>query len=222
LGAAHGNQKLAFSYGNLEALIERIKAIDFGSSSNPIEEYRSWRSYSGYHAEESWGDRFARNVNNSHVEEMLDFGGGGYNMFGGYGRISRLSTLAGFGDDAAIIENSANLIPKKGWYDAVVHGTEDGMAFTINKKPVSPQELYNHMLANGYQPGTKIRLMSCYSGNFPNGAAAQLQKIAGVQVAAPTGELSIMNKGSFMVNYGQQFYIAPTQQHEIGKMLLFK
>ncbi|WP_207513114.1 RHS repeat domain-containing protein [Longitalea luteola] len=162
---------------------------------------------------------------NFNVEDLLGVGmllRGGLRFLGGIAARNRVMPLVGFGSDKAIIQNSANLISKKGWYDAVVHGTEDGMAFTINKKIVSPQELYNHMLANGYKPGTKIRLMSCYSGNFPNGAAAQLQKIAGVQVVAPTGELSIMNKGSFMVNYGQQFYVAPTKQHEVGKMLLFE
>jgi RHS repeat-associated protein len=146
----------------------------------------------------------------------------GLKFLGGVAARNIGRALVGFGSDKAIIENTANLISKRGWFDVVVHGTEDGMAFTMNKKTISPQELYNYMLANGYKPGTKIRLMSCYSGNFPNGAAAQLQKLAGAPVVAPTGELSIMQKGSFMVNYGQQFYIAPTLEHEAGKMLLFK
>jgi RHS repeat-associated protein len=52
------------------------------------------------------------------------------------------SRLIGFGDDAAILENSANLIPKKGWYDVVIHGTEDGLGFTINKSYVTPEQLF--------------------------------------------------------------------------------
>ncbi|WP_315814232.1 hypothetical protein [Paraflavitalea speifideaquila] len=147
----------------------------------------------------------------------------GLGAYGGFRLAGAQSMrLAGFGDDAAITSNMANLTPKKGWYDVVVHGTEDGLAFTVNKQLVTPNQLYNMMLANGYQQGTKIRLMSCYSGSVPGGGAVQLSKLANAPVMAPTGALSIFGKGSFMVNYGQQFYIEPTQAHEIGRMLLFK
>jgi hypothetical protein len=117
--------------------------------------------------------------------------------------IPKPSTLAGFGDDAAIIENSANLIPKKGWYDAVVHGTRDGKNFTINQQVVKPKQFYEMMLANGYQPGTNIRLVSCYSGSCSNGAARQLSNLSRGIVQAPTDEVFVGNGTLF--TRGQQF-----------------
>jgi len=122
-----------------------------------------------------------------------------------------VSKLVGYGSDAAIVENTANLLPKKGWYDIVVHGTEDGLGFTVNKQFVSPQQLYKNILADGYQQGTKIRLLSCYSGSIEGGAASQLSKLANAPVAAPQSWLSISNgqgflpKGKFMVGDGQRF-----------------
>lgn len=121
--------------------------------------------------------------------------------------------LVGFGSDAAIIENSASLIPKKGWYDVVIHGTEDGLEFTMNGTRLSPQQLYDNMLASGYQQGTRIRLMSCYSGSLPNGAASQLSKLAQAPVMAPGSWMSISNgagflpKGKFIVGDGMWFKI---------------
>jgi hypothetical protein len=44
---------------------------------------------------ESKWDRMFRHMAGAHRGEMLDFGGGGYNMFGGYGR----GTLAAKGVD---------------------------------------------------------------------------------------------------------------------------
>jgi hypothetical protein len=108
------------------------------------------------------------------------------------------SRLVGFGSDAAIVENTASLVPKRGWYDVVVHGTEDGLGFTMNGSRLSPQQLYNNMLANGYQQGTKIRLMSCYSGSLPNGAAYQLSKFANASVVAPTNSMWIANGQGFL------------------------
>jgi hypothetical protein len=105
--------------------------------------------------------------------------------------------LAGFGSDAAIIENSANLIPKKGWYDAVVHGTRDGQNFTVNGNLTTPNEFYGTMLRNGYQPGTNIRLMSCFAGRCANGAAQQLSNLAGAKVVAPVDEVFVGSGGLF-------------------------
>jgi hypothetical protein len=85
--AAHGNQTISFSYGLMDKLIERIMANSSGPS-NQLEEYRARRAYPGYLPGETQFDRFCRNCNNSHIEEMLDFGGGGYNMWGGYGGVA--------------------------------------------------------------------------------------------------------------------------------------
>jgi len=52
---------------------------------SPLEQYRSWRDYPLYNEGENWLDRFARNVNSSHMEILQDEGSGGGLMFGGFG-----------------------------------------------------------------------------------------------------------------------------------------
>ncbi|MBL7706322.1 MAG: RHS repeat-associated core domain-containing protein, partial [Taibaiella sp.] len=119
--------------------------------------------------------------------------------------------LIGFGSDAAITENTNNLIPKKGWYDVVIHGTEDGLAFTMNGKKITPEQLYKNMIDNGYVQGTNIRLMSCFSGSLDKGAAYQLSKLAKANVVAPTNSMWIANgqgflpAGRLMVDFGGWF-----------------
>lgn len=134
------------------------------------------------------------------------------------------NTLVGFGSDAAITESVANLIPKKGWYDVVVHGTEDGLGFTIKGcvDPITPQQLYTRMLANGYEQGTKIRLISCYSGSLTDGAAAQISKLSNATVMAPSGAAAVLPKGSFLNNIGGLYHVSGSDLHPIGKMIAFK
>jgi hypothetical protein len=69
--------------------------------------------------------------------------------------------LVGYGTDDAISSSLANLVPKRGWYDVVIHGTDDGLAFTMNQAKLLPSELYTKMLTDGYQQGQRIRLLSC-------------------------------------------------------------
>ncbi|UUC44157.1 DUF6443 domain-containing protein [Flavobacterium cerinum] len=59
---------------------------------SPLEAYREKRANPGYNEGEDKWDRIFRLINNSHVEQMLDFGSGGHNMFGGYGRAARALT----------------------------------------------------------------------------------------------------------------------------------
>lgn len=117
------------------------------------------------------------------------------------------------------------LFLKGGGYDVVIHGDKSGLAFTRGTNNlVTVQQLYQEMLAAGYQQGTKIRLMSCYAGKLNIGTAAQLSKLAGAPVAAPTGSLWIWRLGDpdAAINYGTQFQIFSNDVHEVGKMLLFK
>ena len=53
---------------------------------NGIESYRAWQKNPNYNPGEDKYDRMFRLMGNAHLEEMMDFGGGGCNMFGGYGR----------------------------------------------------------------------------------------------------------------------------------------
>lgn len=121
--------------------------------------------------------------------------------------------LTGFGGDAIVKEAAANVIPKRGWYDVIVHGTKDGMAFTINGQRITAEQLYAQMLTNGYTQGTKIRLLSCYSGSIPGGGASQLSKLANAQVVAPRSWLHVSSgkdifpKGYFQIGNRSGFQV---------------
>ena len=58
-------------------------------------------------------------------------------------------------------------------------------------------ELYSKMLLDGYKPGTRIRLMSCWSGSLEEGAAQQLSNISGGMTVAPTKPMFVGYPGSF-------------------------
>jgi hypothetical protein len=59
-----------------------------------LNSYRQWQASPGYNEGETKMDRIFRLMGNSKNEEMLNFGGGGYNMYGGYGRVSNVSRAA--------------------------------------------------------------------------------------------------------------------------------
>ncbi|WP_228441444.1 RHS repeat-associated core domain-containing protein [Chryseobacterium phosphatilyticum] len=65
----------------------RLFGLITNANYNPMAEYRANRDNPFYNEGESSLDRSFRLMNSSHIEIMQDFGGGGYNMFGGYGRI---------------------------------------------------------------------------------------------------------------------------------------
>ncbi|SHG85384.1 RHS repeat-associated core domain-containing protein [Chryseobacterium vrystaatense] len=67
----------------------RLFGLIKGANYNPMAEYREKRDNPFYNSGESSLDRSFRLMNSSHIEIMQDFGGGGYNMFGGYGRITK-------------------------------------------------------------------------------------------------------------------------------------
>lgn len=68
-----------------------------------LEQYRNWRDNPSYNAGESWLDRFARNVNSSHMEILQDEGSGGSLMWGGYGKAINA---------AGAVEETSNSISK--------------------------------------------------------------------------------------------------------------
>jgi RHS repeat-associated protein len=131
-------------------------------------------------------------------------------LFGGK-VASSSNRLVGFGSDEAVTQGVRDLLPKKGWYDVVVHGSEDGLGFTVNGSYLTPNQLYSNMLANGYQQGTRIRLMACYAGSVSDGAAFQLSKLTGAPVVAPTSTMWIstgqgfLKTGKLIVDNGGRF-----------------
>ncbi|QUY58005.1 RHS repeat-associated core domain-containing protein [Chryseobacterium arthrosphaerae] len=105
--------------GSLEVgSAERITAEDYsasgsrlfgliqGANYNPMAEYRARRDNPFYNDGESSLDRSFRLMNSSHIEIMQDFGGGGYNMFGGYGRITKAANAV------AAVDETGNSLSK--------------------------------------------------------------------------------------------------------------
>ncbi|MCS4300659.1 RHS repeat-associated protein [Chryseobacterium sp. BIGb0232] len=87
-------ERVPMSYGQtaLFGLIRNANVNANGES--PLEEYRAYRDYPLYHEGESWLDRFARNVNSSHMEILQDEGSGGGLMYGGFGRVANAADAA--------------------------------------------------------------------------------------------------------------------------------
>jgi hypothetical protein len=73
---------------------------DYHKNGNYGSYHEAWlaaNAYGGYHEGEGFWDRVFRNIGQAHREEMLDFGGGGYNMYGGYGAVTKGATVVGEG-----------------------------------------------------------------------------------------------------------------------------
>jgi RHS repeat-associated protein len=184
-----------------------------GKFNTRIEGYRAWSGDPGVIEGESKLDRIFRVSAWSSMNARREWAAGGDMMYSVFRRSPGLgSRLVGFGNDGAITENLANLVAKRGWFDVVVHGTKDGLKFVQNGNLITAEQLYSQMLAEGYQQGTRIRLMSCYSGSLPEGAAYQLSKLANAPVMAPQSWLSITNGYGFM----------PAGKFLVGDNLWFK
>ncbi|KAA2222935.1 DUF6443 domain-containing protein [Chryseobacterium sediminis] len=89
--------------------IQNALAHQYSSKTNAdkyggLNSYRQWQASPFYNEGETKTDRIFRLIGNSKREEMLDFGGGGYNMWGGYGRATKAVNA---------IEEASNLIPAK-------------------------------------------------------------------------------------------------------------
>ena len=85
-----GQAEGSFDRGTrLFGLIRNANVNAYGQS--PLEVYRESQSNTFYNPGESSLDRSFRLISSSHIEIMQDFGGGGYNMFGGYGRIGKVA-----------------------------------------------------------------------------------------------------------------------------------
>lgn len=104
----------------------------------------------------------------------------------------RISTYTAIGDDEGILSNVRGRIAKKGWYDVIIHGSENGQFFVVKNasnqttRYMTASQVYTKMVENGYQQGTKIRLMSCWSGKLQEGVAQELSCLAQAEVVAPT------------------------------------
>lgn len=57
---------------------------------NQVEAYRAWQSHPFYHLGEDWFDRAMRTAAYSSMEARREYASGGYNMFGGLGKVANL------------------------------------------------------------------------------------------------------------------------------------
>jgi hypothetical protein len=96
--------------------------------------------------------------------------------------------------------------PQEGYYDAVLHGTRDGL--TVGLRTVDGVRYVNHrsfatfLNKNGYN-GENIRLFSCFTGRCSTGGFAQnLSNKLGVKVFAPTTEIDVFSTGQFRITPG--------------------
>jgi hypothetical protein len=108
------------------------------------------------------------------------------------------------GSDAATTANASRMVPEKGIHQVLVHGTPDG--FIINGSLTSPKELARQLLTlGGYQRGTTIRLISCETGAFIDGAAYQLSRYVRAPVIAPTGRVAVTQGGGYIIEGAGKF-----------------
>ena len=127
----------------------------------------------------------------------------------GAGLVSRLTatpasaTLAG--SDATLAAAAAKVKPLPGYYDVVVHGTQDAFQVFHNGQwvTISHRSLARYIEKSGYSGGP-IRLISCNSGGSVSGAAQNLANKLGADVLAPNKTAWI--HGSGRITVGNPWY----------------
>jgi RHS repeat-associated protein len=82
----------------------------YGQFDSQVEAYRSWQGYSGYHEGEGFWDRTFRTIAYGSMEARRDYAGGGYNMFGGYGGISKSLNAAVVVGDGGEYVSAMNVV----------------------------------------------------------------------------------------------------------------
>lgn len=110
------------------------------------------------------------------------------------GRLFYKRTFVYGGDEALF--HSSRLGYEKGINNLVVaHGTSNG--FIINGIETSTKDVARMMLNSGFQRGTKLRVVSCYTGKLTDGTAYQLSRYLKSPLVAPTGRISVTKSGGF-------------------------
>ncbi len=107
------------------------------------------------------------------------------------------------GADEATALNASRMVPETGVHQVLLHGTGDG--FIVNGAFTSPKDLARTMLQSGYQRGTPVRLISCHTGVFGDGAAYQLSRYLRSPVIAPTNKIRIIDGGGYEIFGGGRF-----------------
>jgi hypothetical protein len=119
-----------------------------------------------------------------------------------------LNSGIGLGSDMATLKSFANLKPKKGWFDVVIHGDKSapGVLAVLDDNPINAQGLYSFMLKNGYNGTDKIRLISCNAATGGKSSLAQeLSNIANVDVIAPAAKTKVAELGKLITEDGSKY-----------------
>lgn len=95
------------------------------------------------------------------------------------------------------------MIRKPGYFDVIAHGNSESIrAISAVGKPhegVSPSLLSRYLQRHPAYSGQNIRLISCETGKFTDGFAAQLAREAGVNVMAPNESIFIFGNGDYII-----------------------
>ncbi|SMD08368.1 RHS repeat domain-containing protein [Pedobacter africanus] len=102
-----------------------------------------------------------------------------------------------FGADAATMVNASRMVPEEGLHQVLLHGTGDG--FIIDGVFNTPKQLARKMLEEGFERGTSVRLISCNTGVYGDGAAYQLSRYLKSPVIAPTNKIRILKGGEYEI-----------------------
>ena len=198
---------------------ERITAEDYsasgsrlfgliqGANYNPMTEYRTRRDNPFYNEEESSLDRSFRLMNSSHIEIMQDFGGGGYNMFGGYGRVARAAGAANIAE-----EISASRVAK-------VAETQGFKSLNSGIDPAIVSEYFEQMLSGKFNKHIGVAGFKWEGEFFFNDGNHRMN--AAIRYMLKTGDYKymdiLMENAKFdnlnPINYGKvyKFPVKPTR-----------
>jgi RHS repeat-associated protein len=107
------------------------------------------------------------------------------------------------GGDKELIEAAKWVTPRAGYFDIIVHGCEETpeLFWVVHDGKwveVSHRSLSTYMKSMGYESGP-VRLISCWSGKGPDGAAKNLANKLGAEVIAPTDKVWIHPSGKLTV-----------------------
>lgn len=110
-----------------------------------------------------------------------------------------------YGADRVTRLNSARMVAEKGVTQILVHGFVDG--FIINGEKITAKQLAGSLLNNGFKKGTPVRLISCRTGMYNDGAAYQLSRYLKSPVTAPTNRITTLEGGSYFIETGGRFKV---------------
>ena len=134
------------------------------------------------------------------------------------------------GKDSDLAAAALRIKPIKGYADVVIHGTATEFQVLHNGKWVSldQRSLARYLQKSGYKGKESIRLISCSTGELPNGVAQNLSNKLGVEVIAPSDTVWIHPDGSLTIgpkstsNTGTWNSFTPKKVESVAKEAVIK